>query len=403
MKLLSLVATLSLALLTSAAPTAQPDVVPNQYIVTLKPSANLAQFSRALQSEIAREREAISTAASTGTAVPKFGHQVSIGSSFKAVVGVFTQDMVDKLKANGQVAHVEPDGIVRAFETTQLNPPSWGLARISRRPGGNQGHYTFAADKQGEGVDVYVIDTGVDVYHPEFIGMDTRRGKNVFRSETQWPNTDENGHGTHVAGTVAGVRHGVAKRARVNSVKVLDKNGKGTWSGLIRGLEFAAEEIRKSGKTAVCNMSLGGGVNEAMDAAVASLFEAGCVVVKAAGNEQQDACNVSPARAPQGLTVAALAANGQSIDTSYSNFGRCVNIAAPGSRIRSAWLNRSYDTIDGTSMAAPHVAGAAALILGEEPWLKPQEVVDRILSRASQGVITSGLNGSPNRVVYVGK
>ncbi|ORZ33186.1 peptidase S8/S53 domain-containing protein [Catenaria anguillulae PL171] len=409
MKLLALFSTIGLALLSMSGPTvaaptgAQPDVVPNQYIVTLKPTTNLAQFSRALLSEMSRERE---SATATDGVMPTLGHQVTIGSSFKAVVGVLTEDMVRKLKANGQVASVEPDHIVRAFETTQINPPSWGLARISRRTG-NQGSYSFP-DKQGDGVDVYVLDTGIEPNHPEFRGFGQPRSFAPFRSEAQWTPNDEHGHGTHVAGTIAGTRYGVAKRARVHGVKVLEKDGTGSTSGTIRAMEWVAREIRRVGKTAVCNMSYGVGYRNspdlnAQEKAVAALFEAGCVVVKAAGNESQDACNVTPARTRQGLTVAGLAADGQSIDTSYSNFGRCVNIVAPGSSISSAWINNSYKVASGTSMAAPHVAGAAALILGQEPWLKPQEVVDRILSRASQGVITSGLNGTPNRVVYVGQ
>ncbi|ORZ33173.1 peptidase S8/S53 domain-containing protein [Catenaria anguillulae PL171] len=416
MKLLALIATIGLALVSSTSPTAaaptvagaQSQVVPNQYIITLKPTANLSQFSRALQSEMARERESNTV---NGGIVPKFGQQVLIGSSFKAVTGTMTDDMVRKLKANSQVASVEPDYIVQLFETTQLNPPSWGLGRISSRSG-VQGYYSFP-DKQGEGVDVYVIDTGVRPGHPEFRGFEQeQRAKTAFKviggSE---PEEDQNGHGTHVAGTIAGVQFGVAKRARIRAIKILDRNGFGRASDAVWGMALAASEIRTSGKTAVCNMSFGFYANQtpasdmtALDQAAAALFEAGCVIVKAAGNWKLKvyACTAAPGRVPQGLTVAALSAKGDAL-ASYSNIGRCVNIAAPGNDIVSAGLGgrNANATLSGTSMAAPHVAGAAALILGQEPQLTPQQVVDRIISRAIVGVIKGDLKGGANRVLYV--
>ncbi|ORZ33184.1 peptidase S8/S53 domain-containing protein [Catenaria anguillulae PL171] len=412
MKLFSVIASIGLTLLSqantaTAAPTmgVPPNVVPNQYIVTLKPTANLSQFTRAFKSEIARERQEPGT--ENGGVVPAFGHQVAIGPSFKAVVGVLTGDMVRRLKAHGQVASVEPDRMLKLLETTQLNPSSWGLARISSRTAGNQGNFHFA-DKQGEGVDVYVLDTGVRSDHVEFRGIDGgSRADLAFKAEPHWVDGDANGHGTIVAGIITGVKSGIAKRARVHSIKVMDNNG--TLSAGIRGMEFVAGQIRKAGKTAVCNMSFASAYNPdsanvlALERAVAALVEAGCVVIKGAGNDRQDACNVVPARTPQGLTVAALAADGLSIDSSYSNFGRCVQIAAPGTNITSAWNDGGYKTSSGTSLATPHVAGAAALILGQEPLLKPQQVVDRILSHATQGAIQGDLKGTPNRIVYVGK
>ncbi|ORZ33185.1 peptidase S8/S53 domain-containing protein [Catenaria anguillulae PL171] len=320
--------------------------------------------------------------------------------------------MVHKLKANGQVATIEPDYILELFETTQLNPPSWGLARVSHRVG-VQGNYAFP-DKQGEGVDVYVLDSGVESRHPEFRGIDKEsRSKSVFKAITGWePMEDGFGHGTHVAGTIAGIQHGVAKRARIRAIKIFNMSGQGTASEAVFGMVFAANEIRASGKTAVCNMSFGFNVPNqpsdeitALEKAATALFESGCVIVKSAGNSKKDACTAAPGRVPLGLTVAALAPNGESL-ASYSNVGSCVQIAAPGTDIVSAGMDgRNYvnATMSGTSMAAPHVSGAAALILGQEPRLTPQEVVDRILAHATEGAIKGDLKGTPNRVVYVSR
>ncbi|ORZ33183.1 peptidase S8/S53 domain-containing protein [Catenaria anguillulae PL171] len=229
--------------------------------------------------------------------------------------------MVRKLKSNSQVAHVEPDYVLKACETTQLNPPNWGLSFISRRfPG--KGNYYFP-DKQGQGVDVYILDSGIATNHTEFT---RNRAHFAFNGDATWPWEDDMNHGTTVAGIIAGSTYGVAKRATVHALKVLDKNGAGTMSTALRAMEWVAEAVRKSGKTSVCNFSfvalnLDDTVNA--DLALAGLAEAGCVIVKAAGDERGDACKFWPNGSRVGLTVSSLAVDGRS-HVDGTNFGPCV-------------------------------------------------------------------------------
>ncbi|ORZ34802.1 peptidase S8/S53 domain-containing protein, partial [Catenaria anguillulae PL171] len=226
---------------------------------------------------------------------------------------------------------------------TQENPPSWGLTRVGQRTRSLPGPYVFP-DNRGSGVTVYVVDTGVLTTHSDFGG----RATHGFTSNPTWPNTDDNGHGTHVAATVAGTLHGVAKNSQLSvsrSSLVAEFSSEGISFSCTIGINWVAEQARAAGRTVVANMSLGGGRNAALNAAVAAATGTGVVFAVAAGNESQDACNVSPASEPSAITVAS-STNTDTLSW-FSNYGRCVDIIAPGSDITSAWNNGDVRTISG--------------------------------------------------------
>ncbi|ORZ31831.1 peptidase S8/S53 domain-containing protein [Catenaria anguillulae PL171] len=386
MKILSLTAilvVLALSLSTTAAPTAQYQAIPNQYIITLKQDADQSQFTRALNSEVEREN-----AQEHVTIQSKIEHTYKI-ADFQGYAGTFSKDLVQRLKNNPSVAAVEDDLPVYA-SATQANPPSWGLTRVGQRARSIPGPYVFP-DNSGAGVTVYVIDSGVLTTHQDFGG----RAVHGFSADPTWPATDDNGHGTHVASTVAGYVHGVAKRANIVAVKVLSSSGAGTTSGIIAGINWVAGQVYAARRTAVANMSLRSGRIEALNNAAAAAVRVGVVVVGAAGNDSQDTCNFSPASEPSIITVAS--STWTDTMSSFSNYGRCVDIIAPGSDIIGVWK-------DGTArpcqahrwLRTPHVAGAAALLLGANPYLKPQEVAYHLLSRATVNVVSGNL-WNPNR------
>ena len=298
-----------------------------------------------------------------------------------------------KLAADPAVDYVQQDGIV-SLADDQTNPPSWGLDRIDQRKLPLDDVHGFPGSA-GVGVHAYVIDTGVDLDHPEFVGrissgVDTVDGDAIAE--------DCNGHGTHVAGTIAGTEYGVAKKANVVAVRVLDCFGSGSFAGVIKGVEWVTLHAKKP---AVANMSLGGGFNQAVNDAVEASVASGVTYAVAAGNDYgYDACNVSPASAPSAITVGATDINDNR--AGFSNIGPCVDIFAPGVNIASAWLNGGTNTISGTSMASPHVAGAAALQLGENPGATPAQVAAALGSNATPGIVGNPGTGSPNLLLYTG-
>ncbi len=361
--------------------------VAGQYIVVLKPSA------AALTGETSRAARVSAVANDIATA-----HRAQLVRSFNRALRGFVVKADDaalaRLLADPRVAYVEEDGYVRANPTQ--TGATWGIDRADQRNLPLSGSYTY--NTTAAGVHAYIIDTGLLAGHNEFAG----RVGNGFDSVGGGTN-DCNGHGTHVAGTVGGTTWGVAKGVTLHPVRVLDCGGSGTWAGVIAGIDWvAANRVLP----AVANMSLGGGANTAVDTAVANLNNAGVTVVVAAGNNAGDACLNSPARAPSAITVGATGSNdARSIWTpgsSESNFGSCLDIFAPGTAITSAWHtgNTATNTISGTSMAAPHVAGAAALYLADNPAAAPAQVTASILGNATPNVVSDPRAGSPNLLLY---
>jgi serine protease len=244
-------------------------------------------------------------------------------------------------------------------------------------------------------VHAYIVDTGVLLTHNEFSG----RMGNGFDAVTSGGNANDcHGHGTHVAGTVGGTTYGVAKGVTIHPVRVLGCTGSGTNAGVIAGMDWVAQNRVLP---AVANMSLGGGASQATDDAVARMTAAGVTVVVAAGNDNaSDACTKSPARAPSAITVGSTTST--DARSSFSNVGTCLDIFAPGSSITSAWFTSptATNTISGTSMASPHVAGGAALYLATNPTATPAQVTQALTSSATPGIVTDARTGSPNLLLY---
>ncbi|MFE2281813.1 S8 family serine peptidase [Streptomyces sp. NPDC059454] len=278
---------------------------------------------------------------------------------------------------------------------TQPSPPSWGLDRIDQRSLPLNNSYTYP-DSAGEGVTAYVIDTGVRISHNDFGGRAFDGYDAIDNDNTA---QDGHGHGTHVAGTVAGSSHGVAKKAKVVGVRVLNNSGSGTTAQVVAGIDWVA---RNAVKPAVANMSLGGGADTALDTAVRNAVASGVTFVVAAGNESTNASTKSPARVTEAITVGATTSS--DARASYSNYGSVLDLFAPGSSITSAWRtgDTATNTISGTSMASPHVAGAAALHLAGNPSATPAQVSSALTSAATTGVVGNPGSGSPNRLLNVG-
>ncbi|MFM7061058.1 MAG: S8 family serine peptidase [Actinomycetes bacterium] len=299
---------------------------------------------------------------------------------------------VDALRRNPAVTRIEADGLATATGTQTSAP--WGLDRIDQTALPLSGTYTWNDAAAGAGVTAYIVDGGVRADHTEFSGR-VAAGYTAFADGGG--TNDCSGHGTHVAGTTAGATYGVAKSATIVPVRVLDCTGSGAWSGIIAGLDWIVAH-HVSGP-AVANMSLGGGALTSVDDAVRRVIADGVTVVVAAGNSNANACNYSPARVAEAITVGATTST--DARASYSNYGSCLDLFAPGSSVLSAWYTSSTatNTISGTSMASPHTAGAIALLLSATPTATPAEIANRIVTAATTGKVTSAGTGSPNRLL----
>lgn len=303
------------------------------------------------------------------------------------------------LANNPSVRYVEQDEQVSLSATQNTGTTYFNLDRADQRALPLNQAYTYVST--GTGVRAYIVDTGIRATH-----SDLRNSSGVSRviagfgsiSDGQGTN-DCNGHGTHVAGTVGGTASGIAKNVTLVPVRVFGCTGSTTISAITAGLDWI--RLNNGGRPAVANMSLGGGANTTLDASVNALISAGVTVVVAAGNSNADACNTSPARVAAAITVGSTTST--DARSSFSNFGSCLDLFAPGSSIRSAWYTGDtvFNTISGTSMAAPLVAGIAARYLQNNPTASPATVASAINSSATTGVVTSPGTGSPNRLAYM--
>ncbi|MCE7006223.1 S8 family peptidase [Kibdelosporangium philippinense] len=292
------------------------------------------------------------------------------------------------LAADPRVVSVTHDGIARISDTQ--NNATWGLDRIDQQNLPLDTKYTYA--NKGDGATVYVVDTGVYFAHPEFGGR-ARSGYDFIDNDSDA--SDCQGHGTHVAGTVGSTTYGVAKNVNIVSVRVLNCQGTGQWSQIISGIDWVAQNGKKPG---ILNMSLGGSGQSSVDDAVRRAVQAGFVNAVAAGNNNgADACNTSPARTLEALTVAS--SDSSDNRSSFSNIGTCVDIFGPGSSITSTRNGGGTTQMSGTSMATPHVAGAAALVLTANPGFSPAQVRDALVNNAASGVVKDVGSGSPNKML----
>ncbi|MGW6605192.1 S8 family peptidase [Streptomyces sp. NPDC055036] len=354
------------------------DAVQGSYIVTLKKTAGLKSASAAGRS-----------------VVSEYGGTVK--RTYTAALNGYAAELspaqAQRLAADPAVDQVFQDREVHAL-ATQTNPPSWGLDRIDQAALPLNNSFTYP-DSAGEGSTVYVIDTGVRITHQDIAGRASNGYDAVDNDNVA---QDGNGHGTHVAANAAGTAYGVAKKARIVAVRVLNNAGSGTTAQVVAGIDWVTNN---HGPRSVANVSLGGGANAAIDTAVQNSINSGVTYAIAAGNSGANAQNYSPARVADAITVGATTST--DARASYSNFGARVDIFAPGSAITSAWntSDTATSSISGTSMATPHVAGAAAVYLAGHPTATPAQVAAALVNGATNGVVTNPGTGSPNKLLRI--
>jgi subtilisin-like proprotein convertase family protein len=331
--------------------------------------------------------------ATASTLASKYGGRVKLTytTALRGFSASLTEAEALRLAADPDVSYVEQDGIARASDR-QANP-TWGLDRIDQKNLPLDQGYTYPT--KAPGVTAYIVDSGIYKQHTDFGGRATD-GYDFIDNDAVA--NDCNGHGTHVAGTVGSTTYGVAKGVSLVGVKVLNCQGNGEWSQVIGGVDWVA---RNAKKPAVATMSLGGSAISSVDEAVQRAIASGVSFAVAAGNDSgANACNTSPARTPEAITVGAT--DSQDNRWSGSNIGSCLDLFAPGSGVTSTWNNGGTNSISGTSMATPHVAGAAALYLAGNPTATPAAVASALTSNATAGVVKDARTGSPNKLLYTG-
>ena len=356
------------------------------------------QYIVVLKDDVVAENEGLFASQANLKAVQMVNDQLSnkyqarVTRTYKKVLkgGVYqmSEDQAMKLAQDPSVELVEEDQMM-SINATQNNA-TWGIDRSDQRNLPLSGTYTY--NTTASNVNAYIIDTGILNSHSEFGG---RAVSGIDTVDNDNDATDCNGHGTHVAGTVGGSTYGIAKGVKLIGVRVLSCSGSGSNSGVIAGMDWVADNHVKP---AVANMSLGGGASTATDQAVARMTAAGVTTVVAAGNDNSNACNYSPARASSAITVGSTTSSDSR--SSFSNYGNCLDIYAPGSSITSAWHNGGTNTISGTSMASPHVAGVAALYLADNPNASVNQVTQAILDAATPNKVSDAKAGSPNLLLY---
>ncbi|KAI0396472.1 subtilase [Xylariaceae sp. FL0594] len=378
------------------------NVVPNSYIVV---------FNKTLASEDIDAQEAsikttlrkrnLSKRGTTGRLLSTRVRSFSMANGWRAAALETDDDMAEQINAMDAVSYIEANQYVQAQAlVAQANAPP-GLIRLSHARAGAKS-YVFD-DSAGTGITAYVVDTGILTTHSEFQGRATM----AFNAIEGSANTDENGHGSHVSGTIGGATFGVAKNVQLMGVKVLDASGGGTNADVLDGLNFVESDVRqkKLGGKAIMNMSLGGGQSAAINNAIEAIVQAGVVPVVAAGNEAQDAGNTSPASSPDAITVGALDAKTDQ-RASFSNFGQVVDIYGPGVNVLSVGIKSDTDTatLSGTSMASPHVAGLAAYLMSLEGLTSATDVSDRMkqLAGATGANVRRNVRGTTNAIANNG-
>jgi aqualysin 1 len=357
------------------------NAIPGQYIVVLKKTPENAVL-------VQRLKNGVSPQMAVGVAGLQLKNVYT--SALYGFAGRMQTNTLETLRNDERVAYIEVDSVVQT-NATQSNA-TWGLDRIDQRALPLTTTYNY--NTTASNVHAYVVDTGIRLTHNEFTG---RIGNGYDAISSGGNANDCNGHGTHVAGTVGGTTYGVAKGVTLHAVRVLDCNGSGSNSGVIAGVDWVRDNHVKP---AVANMSLGGGASTALDNAVSSAISAGVTFVVAAGNSNANACNYSPARTASAITVGSTTSS--DVRSSFSNFGTCLDVFAPGSSITSAWYtgDSNINTISGTSMASPHVAGIAALYLANNANATPNQVRDALVNTSTAGSVSSAGTGSPNLLVY---
>ncbi|KAG0674121.1 serine protease [Pichia californica] len=376
--------------------------------------AQVQSFAK-LDSQQSDDFEETISSLNFGSKTGGIGH-VFDSPGFKGYSGLFTPEVISLLSNSGDVAVIEADSIVKAIDAKTQEGAPWGLSRISHRKTlglGDYNKYLYDTDA-GKGVTAYVIDTGVNVAHEQFEGRAVW-GATIPTGDTD---TDGNGHGTHCAGTIGSKDYGVSKKAKIVAVKVLKSNGSGTMSDVVKGVEFAAnahvqesKEAKKGFKGSTANMSLGGGKSPALDLAVNAAVKAGLHFAVAAGNDDADACNYSPAAADAAVTVGASTLS----DTRayFSNWGKCVDIFAPGLNILSTYIGSDSATaiLSGTSMASPHVCGLLTYFLSLTPSsdsmfstaeITPKQLKANLIKYGTKNALSSISDETPNILIYNG-
>jgi subtilisin family serine protease len=307
--------------------------------------------------------------------------------AYAAVLNGFAAELSDEavadMRLDPEVAYIEQDQTY-SVDATQTGA-TWGIDRIDQRNRPLSGTYTYTST--GAGVRVYIIDTGINPSHSQISG----------RASTVYGSNDCHGHGTHVAGTVGGSTYGVAKGALIRGVRVLGCTGSGSTSGIVAGMDWVRVNHIKP---AVANMSLGGGFSSSLNSAANNLSNAGVFVAVAAGNSNANACNYSPASASNVTSV--MSSTSSDVKSSFSNWGSCTHLYAPGSSITSAWYssNTATNTISGTSMASPHVAGVAALYKASFGDAASSTIRTWLINNSTANVISGNPSGTPNRLLY---
>jgi len=334
-------------------------------------------------------------------------HRYNISENYVGFAARLTDEQLEAVRDTPYIKEVHVDIEVNIFQSEcdsdQDNSPAWGIARVSHYgaiPTDGLDSFYWNSGQAGSGVFVYVIDTGIRITHVEF------GGRAVWGTNTiDNVKTDDNGHGTHCAGTAVGGTCGIGRDARVVAVRALNGTGAGTSASIIAGINYVADQRKANMALSVALMSFGGGLSPTINDAVDALTSGGTVAVTAAGNSNSDACQFSPGSAKTAITVASTSLGPLGdIKTPSTNWGTCVALFAPGADIYSAYItsDNSYASYTGSSSSAAHVAGLAAQVLQATPNATPIQVKNSIIDTANQGFIPDPGTGSPNLIAYNG-